>query len=45
MDSLITAAAHALAEDNPLGTLKGVSLRNDAPHWHCAALHLRSWVI
>jgi hypothetical protein len=31
MDSLIAAAAHALATGDPLGTLKRVALRNDAP--------------
>jgi tetratricopeptide (TPR) repeat protein len=31
MDSLITAAARALAEGDPLGALKRVALRNDAP--------------
>jgi tetratricopeptide (TPR) repeat protein len=31
MDSLITAAAQALATGDPLGALKRVSLRNDAP--------------
>ena len=31
MDSLITAAARALAAGDPLGALKRVSLRNDAP--------------
>jgi hypothetical protein len=31
MDSLIAAAAHALAAGNPLGALKRVALRNDAP--------------
>jgi hypothetical protein len=31
MDSLITAAAHALAQGDPLGALKRVALRNDAP--------------
>jgi tetratricopeptide (TPR) repeat protein len=31
MDSLITAAAHALATGDPLGALKRVALRNDAP--------------
>jgi hypothetical protein len=31
MDSLIAAAAHALASGDPLGALKRVSLRNDAP--------------
>jgi tetratricopeptide (TPR) repeat protein len=31
MDSLINAAAHALATGDPLGALKGVALRNDAP--------------
>ncbi len=31
MDSLITAAARALAAGNPLGALKGVALRGDAP--------------
>src|SRR5678816_42287 len=31
MDSLITAAAHALAAGDPLGTLKRVALRDDAP--------------
>ena len=31
MDSLITAAAHALATGDPLGALKLVALRNDAP--------------
>ncbi len=31
MDSLITAAARALAAGDPLGTLKWVALRNDAP--------------
>jgi DNA-binding transcriptional ArsR family regulator len=31
MDSMITAAAHALAEGDPLGALKRVSLRDDAP--------------
>lgn len=36
MDSLITAAAHALALGDPLGALKRVALRNDA-----AALALR----
>jgi tetratricopeptide (TPR) repeat protein len=31
MDSLIAAAAHALATGDPLGALKRVALRNDAP--------------
>jgi len=31
MDSLITAAAHALAMGDPLGALKRVALRDDAP--------------
>ena len=31
MDSLITAAAHALAAGDPLGALNRVALRNDAP--------------
>src|SRR6187549_1254935 len=31
MDSLITAAAHALAAGDPLGALKRVGLRDDAP--------------
>jgi tetratricopeptide (TPR) repeat protein len=31
MDSLINAAAHALSVGNPLGALKLVALRNDAP--------------
>jgi tetratricopeptide (TPR) repeat protein len=31
MDSLINAAAHALAAGDPLGALKRVALRNDAP--------------
>jgi hypothetical protein len=31
MDSLITAAAHALATGDPLGALKQVALRTDAP--------------
>jgi tetratricopeptide (TPR) repeat protein len=31
MDSLIAGAAHALAAGDPLGALKRVSLRNDAP--------------
>src|SRR4051794_13037301 len=31
MDSLITAAAHALAAGDPLGALKRVALRYDAP--------------
>jgi hypothetical protein len=31
MDSLITAAAHALAAGDPLGALKLVALRDDAP--------------
>ena len=31
MDSLITAAAHALATGDPLGALKRVALRDDAP--------------
>ena len=31
MDSLITAAAHALATGDPLGALTRVALRNDAP--------------
>jgi len=31
MDSLISAAAHALATGDPLGALKRVALRNDAP--------------
>src|SRR5258706_12497341 len=31
MDSLITAAAHALATGDPLDALKRVALRNDAP--------------
>ena len=31
MDSMITAAAHALAAGDPLGALKRVALRNDAP--------------
>ena len=31
MDSLITSAAHALAQGDPLGALKRVALRDDAP--------------
>jgi hypothetical protein len=31
MDSLITAAAHALAAGDPLGALNRVALRDDAP--------------
>lgn len=31
MDSLITAAAHALSSGDPLGALKRVALRDDAP--------------
>src|SRR5947208_6847051 len=31
MDSLITAAGQALAAGDPLGALKRVALRNDAP--------------
>jgi hypothetical protein len=31
VDSLITAAAHALAAGDPLGALKRIALRNDAP--------------
>jgi hypothetical protein len=31
MDSLITAAARALAMGDPLGALKRVALRDDAP--------------
>jgi hypothetical protein len=31
MDSLITSAAHALAKGDPLGALKRVALRDDAP--------------
>ncbi len=31
MDSLITAAARALAQGDPLGALKRVALRDDAP--------------
>ncbi|MEA2958552.1 MAG: hypothetical protein QOJ58_4061, partial [Alphaproteobacteria bacterium] len=31
MDSLITAAAQALAAGDPLGALKRVALRDDAP--------------
>jgi hypothetical protein len=31
MDSLITAAAHALAGGDPLGALKRASLQDDAP--------------
>jgi hypothetical protein len=31
MDLLITAAARALAASDPLGALKRVALRNDAP--------------
>ena len=31
MDSLITAAAYALAQGDPLGALKRVALRDDAP--------------
>jgi hypothetical protein len=31
MDSLVTAAAHALATGDPLGALKRVALRDDAP--------------
>ena len=31
MDLLIAAAAHALATGDPLGALKRVALRNDAP--------------
>jgi hypothetical protein len=31
MDSLITASARALAAGDPLGALKRVALRNDAP--------------
>jgi hypothetical protein len=37
MDSLITAAARALVAGDPLGALKRVALRDDAP-----ALALRS---
>jgi hypothetical protein len=33
MDSLITAAARALAAGDPLGALKRVALREDAPGW------------
>ena len=40
MDSLITAAARALAAGDPLGALKRVALRNDAP-----ALALRGIVM
>ena len=38
MDSLITAAARALAAGDPLGALKRVALRDDAP-----GLALRGW--
>src|ERR1700724_788400 len=31
MDSLITAAGHALAAGDPLGALKRIALRDDAP--------------
>ncbi len=31
MDSLITAAARALAAGDPLGALKRIALRDDAP--------------
>jgi hypothetical protein len=31
MDSLITAAAHALAAGDPIGALKRIALRDDAP--------------
>jgi hypothetical protein len=31
MDTLITATAHALATGDPLGALKWVALRDDAP--------------
>ncbi|HKE93437.1 MAG TPA: hypothetical protein VKB34_03955, partial [Povalibacter sp.] len=31
MDSLVTAAARALASGDPLGALKRIALRNDAP--------------
>jgi len=31
MDSLITAAARAIAAGDPLGALKRVALRDDAP--------------
>ena len=31
MDSMITAAAHALAAGDPLGASKRVALRDDAP--------------
>jgi len=31
MDSLVTAAAHALAAGDPLGALKRIALRDDAP--------------
>ena len=31
MDSLINTAARALAQGDPLGALKGIALRNDAP--------------
>jgi hypothetical protein len=31
MDSLITSAAHALAQGDPLGALKRVALRDDPP--------------
>ncbi|MBR0347575.1 MAG: helix-turn-helix domain-containing protein, partial [Rudaea sp.] len=31
MDSLISAAAHALAAGDPLGALKRIALRDDAP--------------
>ena len=35
MDSLITAAARALAAGDPLGALKRVALRDDAPALVC----------
>jgi hypothetical protein len=41
MDSLITAAARALASGDPFGALNRVALRDDAPGLHLAAIGRR----
>ena len=45
MDSLITAAARALAGGDPLGALNRVALRDDAPRSRCAASQWHSLAI
>ena len=45
VDSLITAAARALAAGDPLGALNRVALRTMRRRWRCAASPWRNWAI